>query len=120
MGPTTEYCICFFSAVKLKKINNQFYLKNSYTNRKCVFSAYNKWLPHLANSFFSSQLNEKYELTSNKLLQLLVKVCTSICIANNLKQIQKFHPKMHFFKPKTVVIWVKVTLFNGTTLNGRE
>ena len=77
MRPTTVY-VTIFSCSEVEKIkNNQFYHKIHIPTENVYFLHIIKGLPQPARTFFSSKLNEKYELTSNKLLQLLVKVCTS-------------------------------------------
>ena len=77
MRPTTVY-VTLFSYSEVEKIkNNQFYLKINIPTENVYFLHVIKVLPQPARTFFSSKLNEKYELTSKKLLKLLVKVCAS-------------------------------------------
>ena len=77
MRPTTVY-VTLFSCSEFEKIkNNQFYLRIHIPTENVYFLHIKKRATPTGPHFFSSKLNEKYELTSNKLLQLLVKVCAS-------------------------------------------
>ena len=73
-----QYMSTILHAVKLIFFfNNQFYLKIHIPTENVYFLDIIKGLPQLAHTIFSSKLNEKYELTSKKFLQLLVKVWAS-------------------------------------------